>query len=107
MKKQHLLLPILLLFLTFGMQAQNKSKAKSLSKEMTEVLSLDKKESKAIYKLHLNKLNESDAIKKEFANKPEMKKQKLKKLGNKVYNQIKEAIGIERLKKWKNYKSNN
>ena len=105
MKKVNLLLPILCLFLSFGMTAQNKEKAQKISNEMTEVLSLNKKESKAVYKIHYDKLNESDAIKKEFANDPEVKKQKLKSLGNKVYNQIKEAIGIERLKKWKNYKS--
>jgi hypothetical protein len=105
MKKQYLVLTILIMFLSFGMNAQNKSKAKEISEEMTEVLSLNKKETKAIYKIQLNRLNESDSIKKEYANDPEEKKQNLKKLGKKVYNEIKEAIGIERLKEWKEYKS--
>ena len=105
MKKQYLVLTILIMFLSFGMNAQNKSKAKEISEEMTEVLSLNKKETKAIYKIQLNRLNESDAIKKEYANAPQEKKQKLKMLGNKVYNEIKETIGTERLKEWKEYKS--
>lgn len=106
MKKQLLLLPILIIFTSLGLSAQNKSKAKEISQEMTEVLSLNKKEAKTIYKIQLNRLNESDALKKEYAHAPEEKKQQLKKLGKKVYNEIKEAIGVERLKEWKEYKKN-
>jgi len=108
MKKLKLLFACMTFFVALGVNAQVKpeKKAKKIANEMTEVLSLDKQESKAIYKIQLERLKEGEAIKKEYANQPEVKKQKLKKLGNKVYNQLKEAIGIEQLKKWKAHKNN-
>jgi hypothetical protein len=103
MKKVALLIPMLCLFLSFNAHAQ-KAKAKKIAKEMTEVLSLDKKESKAIYKIQLNRFKESALIKSEHANEPVIRKQKLKKLGNEVYNQLKAVLGIVRLKKWKQHR---
>lgn len=103
MKKVALLIPMLCLFLSFNANAQ-KAKAKKIAKEMTEVLSLDKKESKAIYKIQLNRFKESASIKSEHANEPVIRKQKLKKLGNEVYNQLKAVLGIVRLKKWKQHR---
>ena len=103
MKKVTLLIPMLFLFLSLSAHAQ-KAKAKKIAKEMTEVLSLDKKESKAVYKIQLNRFKESTSIKSEHANEPVIRKQKLKKLGNKVYNQLKAVLGIERLKKWKQHR---
>jgi len=73
---------------------------------MSKVLSLDKKESKAVYKIQLNRFNESKSIVKEYTNQPEIKKQKLNKLGSKVYNQLKDLLGMERLKIWRSYKKN-
>ena len=111
MKNLKALLFTLVLFVTLGINAQKKQekKAKKIATEMTKVLDLTKKESKAVYKIHFNKFKESAAIKKPYANQPEVKKQNLKKLGNKVYNQLKDALGSKekgklRLKKWKEYK---
>ena len=71
---------------------------------MSKVLSLDKKESKAVYKIQLNRFKKSALIKSEHANEPVIRKQKLKKLGNEVYNQLKAVLGIVRLKKWKQHR---
>jgi type III secretory pathway component EscR len=111
MKNLKALLFTLVLFVTLGINAQKKQekKAKKIATEMTKVLDLTKKESKAVYKIHLDKFNASTAIKKQFANEPEVKKQNLKKLGNSVYNQMKDALGGKekgkaRLEEWKQYK---
>lgn len=76
-------------------------KATKITDEMTEVLDLDKKESKAVYKIQFERFKEGQAIRKEYADQPEVRKEKLNKLGSKVYNQLKELLGMERLKKWK------
>ena len=102
------MLALFVLTIVFNSNAQVKpeKQAKKIADEMTEVLSLTKKESKAIYEIQLNRFKESKSIKKEYASQPEVKKQKLNKLGSKVYNQLKELLGMERLKKWRSYKEN-
>jgi hypothetical protein len=57
-----------------------------------------------VYKIQLNRFNESKSIVKEYTNQPEIKKQKLNKLGSKVYNQLKDLLGMERLKIWRLHK---
>ncbi|WGH74983.1 hypothetical protein P8625_13000 [Tenacibaculum tangerinum] len=111
MKNLEAIVITLMLFVTLGVHAQKKSekKAKKITKEMTQVLDLTKNESEAIYNIQLNRFEQNAAIKKQYENQPEEKKQKLKELGNKVYNQLKNALGgkqkgKERLAKWKKYK---
>ena len=108
MKKLKLIITLFVLIITINVNAQAKpeKKAKKIATEMSKVLSLDKKESKAVYKIQLNRFNESKSIVKEYTNQPEIKKQKLNKLGSKVYNQLKDLFGMERLKTWKSYKKN-
>ena len=88
MKKLKLIITLFVLIITINVNAQAKpeKKAKKIATEMSKVLSLDKKESKAVYKIQLNRFNESKSIVKEYTNQPEIKKQKLNKLGSKVYN---------------------
>ena len=82
--------------------AQNPSKkAKKITDEMTEILALNKKESKAVYKIQFERFKEGQSIREEYADQPEVRKQKLNKLGSKVYNQLKDYLGMDRLKKWK------
>lgn len=108
MKKLKLIITLFVLIITINVNAQAKpeKKAKKIATEMSKVLSLDKKESKAVYKIQLNRFNESKSIVKEYTNQPEIKKQKLNKLGSKVYNQLKDLLGMERLRIWKSYKKN-
>jgi len=108
MKKLKLIITLFVLIITINLNAQAKpeKKAKKIATEMSKVLSLDKKESKAVYKIQLNRFNESKSIVKEYTNQPEIKKQKLNKLGSKVYNQLKDLLGMELLKIWRSYKKN-
>ena len=98
---------LIVLFVSLSASAQQtpEKKAQKFADEMTEVLSLNKEESKAIYEIQLERFKENQAINKEFGDDPEMKKEKLKVLGNKVFNQMKDVIGVERQKQWKAYKA--
>ncbi|GAA4818114.1 hypothetical protein [Litoribaculum gwangyangense] len=96
---------VLMFALTLGAQPNPAKKAQKFADEMTEVLSLSKEESKAIYQIQLDRFKENQAIQKEYAGDPEIIKEKQKELGNKVYNQVKNVIGVERQKQWKAYKS--
>ena len=98
---------ILTLMMTLGVTAQEnpEKNAKKLANEFTQVLSLNEEESKAIYEIQLERFKSVQSINKEFANQPEIKQEKLKVLGNKVYNQLKTLLGKERQEQWKEYKS--
>lgn len=91
--------------LCLNAQAKPEKKAQKFTDEMTKVLSLNKEESKAIYEIQLERFRENQSIEKEFADNPEIKKQKMKALGNKVFNETKKVLGVERQKQWKAYKS--
>jgi len=107
MKKITLVLFVSLFISSFAANAQKKmeKKAKKITTEITEVLKLNKKESKAVYQIQIDRLKESASIKKEYADDKIVRKQKLKKLGNKIFNQMKKTLGAERLKQWKKHKS--
>jgi len=109
MKKLKILLASILLLVSFSLSAQvaPEKKAKNLTNEMTKVLSLSKAESDAIYQIQLDRFKENQLILKEYSNDEETKKEKLKLLGNKVFNQVKDVLGPDRQKQWKEYKSNN
>lgn len=91
--------------LCINAQANPAKKAQKFTDEMTEVLSLNKEESKAVYEIQLERFKEYQAINEEFADDPEMKKEKLQALGRKVYNQLKNILGKERQEQWKEYKA--
>mgnify|MGYP006077131779 CR=1 FL=1 len=103
-----LIITILFMSVSVVTLAQNKpaKKAQKITDEMTEVLDLNKKESKAVYQVQLKRLNEGKSIKSQYSDQPEVRKEKLRLLGNRVYNDLKAVIGIERLKQWKNYRKN-
>ena len=98
---------LIVLFLSLSINAQPtpEKKAKKIADEYIKVLSLNEEDSKAIYKIQLDRFTESDSIDAEFANDPEAKKEKMKVLGNKVYNQVKDFLGKDRLVLWREYKS--
>ena len=100
---------ILAFVFALGVSAQEnpEKKAKKLADEFTTVLSLNEQESKAIYEVQLERFKSAQAINKEFADQPEVKQEKLKALGDKTFNEIKNVLGIERQKQWKEYKSKN
>lgn len=103
------LFAILVFVLTLSVSAQEnpEKKAEKLANEFTQVLSLNEEESKAIYEIQLERFKTAQSINKEFAEQPEIKQEKLKALGDKTFNQIKNVLGMERQKQWKEYKSKN
>lgn len=105
MNKMKILTMFIALFTMTTLTAQVKpeKKAQKIAAEMTEVLSLNEKEKEAIYQIQLERFKESQVIQETYADQPEEKKAKLKALGNKVFNQIKEVLGEERQKKWKEH----
>ena len=96
----------LLFFIGVNAQSPIEKKAQKFTDEITKVLDLSEKDSKAIYQIQLERFNENKSIEKEYADKPEEKKEKSKALGNKIFNQMKAVLGPERQKKWKEYKEN-
>lgn len=100
---------ILAFVFALGVSAQENAekKAKKLANEFTKVLSLNEDESKAIYEIQLERFKSAQAIDEKFAEQPEIKQEKLKALGDKTFNQIKNVLGMERQKQWKEYKSKN
>lgn len=106
MKALKTILAVLFLSTCLQVNAQSPEKqAKKITDTMAEVLSLSKEESEAVYKVQLSRFKESDEIKKEFENEPEDLKEKLKILGNKVFNEMKNVVGVEKMKQWNQYKS--
>ncbi|HMP31254.1 MAG TPA: hypothetical protein PKD85_16735 [Saprospiraceae bacterium] len=100
MKKLKFIIAIFTLFTTLTLNAQPKpeAKAKKFTDEITKVLSLNKEESNAIYQIQLNRFTENQAIEKQYASDAEGKKEKLKALGNKTFNEMKKVLGEERQK---------
>lgn len=94
-----------MLFFSFAFAQKAPSKrAKKVADEMAEVLQLNSQDAVAIYQIQLERFEQSDSIKEEYANQPKVRKEKLKQVGNKVYNDLKNYLGKERLSKWREYK---
>jgi hypothetical protein len=92
--------------MTTNGQTQNmKKNAEKQAAEITEVLSLNKEETKSVYEIRLSALFKGQEIKKEFKDQPEIKKEKLKNHGNEVFREMRKFLGKERMKKWTEYKS--
>jgi|TARA_R110002126_G_scaffold291762_1_gene457083 hypothetical protein len=101
---------ILLLVFSFSLTLsaqQPEKKAKKITDKITKALTLNKKDAKAVYEVQLARFKDSNKIKEEFKDEPEIKKEKLKSLGKRVFNDMKKALGKERLKQWNAYKSKN
>ena len=110
MKKITLFLFVSFFLIGTAVEAQKKieKRANKVTAEMTKVLELTKKEAKAVLKVQIAKMKEGAAIRKQHKGEPEVRKAKLKKLGNRVYNDMKAALGggekgKMRLKKWKKH----
>ena len=83
--------------------------ARAMATEMDKALDLTDEEFDAVLKIQIDKRKEGNKIKSNSELSQEERKKQLKKLGNRVYNQMKDALGggeqgKSRLKKWKQYK---
>ena len=106
MKKINVLL--LLMFLATNVYSQNTSeeRATKITNEMSEVLSLNAKESAKVYEIQLKRFNEVNTIRSTFAQDPETKKAELKKVYNKLFGKLKNALDKKKMQQWGIYKRN-
>jgi hypothetical protein len=106
MKKINVLL--LLMFLATNMYSQNTSeeRATKITNEMSEVLSLNAKESAKVYEIQLKRFNEVNTIRSTFAQDPETKKAELKKVYNRLFGKLKNALDKKKMQQWRIYKRN-
>lgn len=98
------LLFIFFVSLSFGQKAEKK--AQKFTEEITEVLSLSEEQSEVVYQIQLERFSTAQLVRKEFADDEETMKAKLKENGNNTYNRMKNLIGEEKLKEWKQYQQN-
>lgn len=102
--KTILVLVFLSTFLQVNAQIPEKQ-AKKFTDRITEALSLTKEESESVYKIQLARFKDSESIKKEFEDDEETRKEKLKELGNKVFNEMKTLLGKEKMKQWNEFRT--
>jgi len=102
----YLFFTILLMGFFANSQSNPKKKAQVITNEMSQFLDLTKKESNAVFQIQLNRFIEAKDIRSKFFDQPTIQKEKLKLLGNKVYNDLKNLLGVDRIKKWKDFKNN-
>ena len=107
--KKRILISLLTVFLSAAIYAQPspEKKAQKITDRITEALSLNETDSKAVYEIQLERFKDARSINKNYANDPEMKKKKLKANGNETYNKMKNYLGKERMKQWAEYRKNN
>ena len=106
MKKINVLL--LLMFLATNVYSQNTSeeRATKITNEMSEVLSLNAKESAKVYEIQLKRFNEVNTIRSTFAQDPETKKAELKKVYKRLFGKLKNALDKKKMQQWRIYKRN-
>ena len=107
--KKRILISLLTVFLSAAIYAQPspEKKAQKITDRITEALSLNETDSKAVYNIQLERFKDAQGIQKKYANDPEAKKEKLKANGNETYNNMKNYLGKERMKQWTEYRKNN
>ena len=99
---------ILLLVLTSNVYSQNTSeeRATKITNEMSEVLSLNAKESAKVYEIQLKRFNEVNTIRSTYAQDPETKKAELKKVYKRLFGKLKNALDKKKMQQWRIYKRN-
>ena len=99
---------ILLAFTTYGMsQATADERAKEITREMVEVLSLNADQKNKVYKVQFERFTIADQIRQEHMDAPQTRKFKLKKVYDKLYGKLSAVLGDELMMRWKQYKQNN
>lgn len=88
-------------------QINPEKKAKKLSQKMQKALDLSEKETQDIYEMQYNRFVKANEITDEYAGQPDVIRQKRKALGKDIYNQLKNYLGKERLKEWREWRKQN
>ena len=98
----------LLLVLASSVYSQNNSeeRANEITNEMSEVLSLNPEEKAKVYEIQLKRFNEVNIIRSTYAQDPETKKVELKKVYNRLFGKLKNALDKKKMQQWRIYKRN-
>ena len=99
---------ILLLGLATTLYSQNTSeeRATKITNEMSEVLSLNPEEKAKVYEIQLKRFNEVNTIRSTYKKDPETKKAELKKVYNRLFGKLKNALDKKKMQQWRIYKRN-
>lgn len=104
------ILTILLITLAFSVssfaQQGVQERAKKITDEMTEVLSLDAETSEKVYNIQLKRFIDAQAIRKTHKDDKKKMKEELKGLYNRLYGKLKGILGQEQMKVWNQHKKN-
>ena len=79
-------------------------KATKITNEMSEVLSLSIEEKAKVYEIQLKRFQEVETIREEYKYDSETRKSELKKVFNKLYGKLSEALGKDKMQQWGDYK---
>lgn len=79
-------------------------KATKITNEMSEVLSLSIEEKAKVYEIQLKRFQEVETIREEYKYDSETRKSELKKVFNKLYGKLSEALGKNKMQQWGDYK---
>ncbi len=106
--KKNILILLLSLFITISFaQEDSVSNALEITKLMTDALSLDEEQKMKVYKIQLNRFQEVASIRKEYNDDTQIRKDELRKVFNRLYGKLTNALGKEKMQQWAEYKQYN
>ena len=101
---------ILIFFLTFSFSAYSQDgfqdRAKKISDEMTNVLSLDEVTSEKIFNIQLKRFIDAQKIRTSFKSDKAIMRTELRKLQNRLWGKLNAVLGEDKMKSWSTYKKN-
>ena len=106
MKKISLLLFLMVLATNVYSQNTSEERATKITNEMSEVLSLNAEETSTVYEIQLKRFNEVNTVRSSYAQDPETKKAELKKVYNRLFGKLKNALDKKKMQQWRIYKRN-
>ena len=106
MKKINLLLLLMVLAINVYSQNTNEERATNITNEMSDVLFLNPEETAKVYEIQLKRFNEVNIIRSTYAQDPETKMAELKKVYNRLFGKLKNALDKKKMQQWRIYKKN-
>ncbi|MBT4919530.1 MAG: hypothetical protein HON09_08680 [Flavobacteriaceae bacterium] len=106
MKKINVLLLLMVLATNVYSQNTSEERATKITNEMSEVLSLNAEETSTVYEIQLKRFNEVNTVRSSYAQDPETKKAELKKVYNRLFGKLKNALDKKKMQQWRIYKRN-
>lgn len=94
-------------FTTASAQINSDKRATKLSQKMKKALDLSKEETQDIYDMQYERFEKANRLNEKYAGQPDVLKQKRKKLGKEIYNNLKNYLGKDRLKEWRKWRKRN